>query len=321
VTTTWRSRLGRQIAAYLAVKKALGRHFFSETYMFVQFDRFLAERRATAVTPALFAEWVRTFDHVSPTVRRTRMRIVRNFCLYLRRRDRACFVPDPGGFPAPHVARRPHIFSVEQIARLLRVATKLPARSTSLLRGPVFRLAIVLLYTTGLRRGELVRLSMSDYDPVERTLLVRTSKFHKSRLVALSKSGAEEIERYLRVRRRLPYHADAPLLVSTYHGCRAYSGGSFGLAMRQLFRVAGVRMPDGSYPHVHDLRHTFAVHALLRWYRDGVDVQAKLPALATVMGHVSVASTAYYLALLAPVAEAASDLFERHWRRISTRAR
>lgn len=321
MTATWRSRLGRQIAAYLALKKSLGRSFFSETYLFVQFDRFLAERRAATVTPAVFTAWVRTFDHVSPTVRRTRMRIVRNFCLYLRRRDRACFVPDPSGFPAPHVARRPHIFSVEQIARLLHVATKLPARSTSLLRGPVFRLAIVLLYTTGLRRGELVRLVISDYDPVERTLLVRTSKFHKSRLVALSKSGADELDRYLRVRRRLPHHADAPLLVSNYHGCSAYSGASFGLAMRQLFRVADVRMPDGSYPHVHDLRHTYAVHALLRWYRDGVDVQAKLPALATVMGHVSVASTAYYLALLEPVAEAASDRFEQHWRRISGRTR
>lgn len=321
MTATWRSRLGRQIAAYLALKKSLGRSFFSETYLFVQFDRFLAERRAATVTAAVFTAWVGTFDHVSPTVRRTRMRIIRNFCLYLRRKDRACFVPDPSGFPAPHVARRPHIFSVEQIARLLRVATKLPARSTSRLRGPVFRLAIVLLYTIGLRRGELVRLVMSDYDPVERTLLVRTSKFHKSRLVALSKTGADELERYLRVRRRLPHHADAPLLVSNYHGCRAYSGASFGLAMRRLFRVADVRMPDGSYPHVHDLRHTFAVHVLLRWYRDGVDVQAKLPALATVMGHVSVASTAYYLALLEPVAEAASDLFARHWRRIAGRTR
>jgi integrase/recombinase XerD len=321
VKTTWRSRLGRHIAAYLAGKKALGRRLFSETYIFVQFDRFLAERRAAALTPALFAEWVRTFDHVSPTVRRIRMRVIRNFCLYLRRTDRACFVPDPSGFPSPHVTRRPHIFSVEQIVQLLRVATQLPARSTSLLRGPVFRLAIILLYTTGLRRGELVRLVMSDYDPVECTLLVRTSKFHKSRLVALSKSVADELERYLRVRRRLPCHADAPLLVSNYHGCCAYSGASFGLAMRQLFRVADVRMSDGSYPHVHDLRHTFAVHALLRWYRDGVDVQAKLPALATVMGHVSVASTAYYLALLDPVAEAASDRFERHWRRISGRTR
>jgi len=226
-------------------------------------------------------------------------------------------VPDSSGFPAPHVTRRPHIFSVEEIARLLRVATMLPARSTSLLRGPVFRLAVVLLYTTGLRRGELVRLAMSDYDPVERTLLVRTSKFHKSRLVALSESTVDELEQYLRLRRRLPADADSPLLVNNHHGCSAYSGGSLGQAMRRLFRAADVRTSSGRVPHVHDLRHTFAVHALLRWYRDGVDVQTKLPALATSMGHVSVASTAYYLALLGPVAEAASDRFEKHWRGIS----
>jgi integrase len=313
---TWRSRIGKQIAAYLALKTALGCRFFSETYVFINLDRFLARRRGVSLTPATFAAWVETFAHVSPTVRRTRMRIVRNFCLYLRRFDRTCFVPDPSGFPDPHVPRRPHIFSPEQIVELLRVASKLPARSTSLLRPHVFRLAIVLLYTAGLRRGELVRLTISDYDPAERTLLIRASKFHKSRLVALSSSAADEVERYLRARRRLPHHANAPLLVSNHRGPRAYSGGSFGLAMRHLFHVAKVCARDGRLPHVHDLRHTFAVHALLRWYRAGVDVQAKLPALATAMGHVSVASTAYYLGLLEPVAEAASGRFERHWRKV-----
>jgi integrase len=318
---TWRSRLGRRIAAYLGLKKTLGRRFFSETYVFADLDRFLARRRAATLTPEIFAAWIRSFDHVSPTVKRTRMRLVRNFCLYLRRTSRDCFVPDPSSFPAPHVPRRPHIFSHEQIVQLLRVASQLPARSTSRLRAPVFRLAIVLLYTLGLRRGEVVRLVMSDYDPVEQTLLVRASKFHKSRLVALSRTAADELERYLHARRRWSHHADAPLLISNYHGPHAYSGASFGLAMRRLFRLADVRMPDGRFPRVHDLRHTFAVHALLRWYRDGVDVQAKLPALATAMGHVSVASTAYYLSLLEPVAAAASARFDRYWRKTSASRR
>ena len=111
--------------------------------------------------------------------------------------------------------------------------------------------------------GRIVRLVISDYDPVERTLLVRTSKFHKSRLVALSKSVADELERYLRVHRRLPHHADARLLVGNHRGLRAYSGASFGLALRRLFRVADVRMPDGHFPRVHDLRHSFGTHAAL----------------------------------------------------------
>jgi integrase/recombinase XerD len=256
MSPAWRSRVGQQIAAYLALKTALGRRFFSERYIFVHLDRFLAGRRAAALTSDAFVAWCRTFLQVSPTVRRTRMRVVRNFCLYLRRRDPTCFVPDPSGFPAPHVARRPHIFSQEQIVQLLRVATKLSPRSTSLLRAQVFRLAVVLLYTAGLRRGEVVRLVISDYDPVERTLLVRASKFHKSRLVALSKSTTDEMERYLRARRRLPHHAVAPLLLSNYHGPHAYSGVSFGLAMRRLFRAADVRRSDGRFPRVHDLRHT-----------------------------------------------------------------
>jgi hypothetical protein len=76
MSPAWRSRIGRQIAAYLTLKKSLGRHFFSETYVFADLDRFLAKKRATALTPEIFVEWVGTFAHVSPTVRRTRMRIV-----------------------------------------------------------------------------------------------------------------------------------------------------------------------------------------------------------------------------------------------------
>lgn len=307
-----RSRLGPKIAAYLTLKKALGRRFACETNVLVHLDRFLVRRRLSALSPDAFAAWSMTLDHLTPTVRRNRMRIVRNLCLYLRRSDRDHFVPDPDSFPAPHVPQRPHIFSEAQITKLLHVATSLPSASTSLLRAEVLRISIVLLYTAGLRRGELARLVISDYDATEQTLLVRRSKFHKSRIVALSRSTAVEMERYLRARHRLPHSADAPLLVSNHRGLKAYSGGSLGLAMRRLFRMADVRTSAGRLPRTHDLRHTYAVHALLRWYRAGVDIQAKLPALATAMGHVSIASTAYYLAFLEPVTAAASARFARH---------
>lgn len=311
-----RSRLGPKIAAYLTLKKTLGRRFACETGVLAHLDGFLVRRRLSALSPDAFSAWSMTFDHLTPTVRRNRMRIVRNFCLYLRRSDRDHFVPDPAGFPAHHMPTRPHIFSEAQISKLLRVATSLPSWSTSLLRAAVFRIAIVLLYTAGLRRGELVRLAISDYDATEQTLLVRRSKFHKSRIVALSRSTAVEMERYLRARRRLPHGVDAPLLVSNHGGLKAYSGEGIGMAICRLFRMADIRTSAGRFPRTHDLRHTYAVHALLRWYRAGVDVQAKLPALATAMGHVSIASTAYYLAFLEPVAAAASARFARHCRQI-----
>jgi integrase len=311
-----RSPLGPQITAYLTLKKALGRRFAAETDVLAHLDRFLVRRRIRALSPSAFTAWSMTLDHLTPTVRRNRMRIVRNFCLYLRRSDRSHFVPDPAGFPAHHAPKHPHIFSEAQIAKLLRVATSLPSWSTSLLRAAVLRIAIVLLYTAGLRRGELIRLVISDYDATEQTLLVRRSKFHKSRIVALSKSTAVEIERYLRARRRFPHDDDAPLLVTNHGGFKAYSGGGIGVAMHRLFRMVGIRTFTGRVPRTHDLRHTHAVHALLRWYRAGVDIQAKLPALAIAMGHVSIASTAYYLAFLEPVAAAASARFARHCRQI-----
>ncbi len=90
---------------------------------------------------------------------------------------------------------------------------------------------------------------------------------------------------------------------------RGYSAGGFGQAMRGLFQQAGIRTPDGRRPRLHDTRHAFAVNALWRWYRNGEDVQAKLPLLATYMGHVSIISTAYYLPFVEQLATAASARF------------
>ena len=307
------SALGPAITEYLTLKRALGRDCRTEAWVLGQFDMFLAAREATAVTSEIYTSWCVSHADLAPNTRRHRMWIVRKLCVYLRRRDPTCFVPDTSGFPAPRAPRPPHIFTEEEIARILHVASELRPRSTSPLCGPMYRLALVLLYTAGLRRGELVRLVLSDYDPVEHTLLVRASKFHKSRLVALSPDAAHEMDSYIDARRALhPSSEDDPLFVSNCRGLRARSGAGLGGGLRRLFVRAGVRTTSGHPPRVHDLRHTYAVHVLLRWYRAGVSPQAKLPILAASMGHVSVASTAYYLALIDPIAEAASGLFARH---------
>ena len=311
------SALSPTITSYLMLKKALGRRFSVETDVLAHLDRFLAAQicdSGDALDSQRFTAWTLTLAHLLPTVRRKRMGIVRNLCLYLRRSEPDCFVPDPSSFPAPHTPLRPHIFTEEQIIRLLSVTATLRPRSDTPLCAEVFRLAIVLLYTAGLRRGELVRLVLADYDSAERTLLIRASKFHKSRLVALSEDAAREMDLYLRARRRLPHDPSSPLLVNRCGGLRAYSGASFGHSLHHLFRRANIRTTQGHIPRVHDLRHTHAVHALLRWYRAGVDVQAKLPVLATAMGHVSIASTAYYLPFLEPIAQAASERFAHHCR-------
>jgi integrase len=165
-----------------------------------------------------------------------------------------------------------------------------------------------------MRRGEIVRLTLGDYDPGECTLLIRESKFHKSRLLPLSPDGMREINGYLEARRtrQRSVAAEQPLLWNPYHGGNGYSESAFSQVMRALFQAAQIHTATGALPRVHDIRHTFAVHALLRWYRSGVDVRAKLPFLAAYMGHVSIASTEYYLHFVDELAAAASDRFASH---------
>ena len=200
------------------------------------------------------------------------------------------------------------------LVRLLAAACTLARSPNSPLRPENMRLAIVLLYTTGLRRGELTRLTVGDYDLPQRTLAIRQSKFHKSRLVPVSADTAREVESLIemRGRRRLPAGADSPLLWNRSPRTGGYSGGALSGAMQALFRRAGVRTATGQLPRTHDFRHGFAVTALLRWYRAGLDVQAKLPFLAAYMGHVSIVSTAYYLQFVEPLASAASARFADH---------
>ena len=311
---TFRSVIAPAITAFLDLKRALGCQYVRETAVLAQLDRFLETRRATALTADHFAAWAKTQADITPRVRRDRMRIVRNLCLYQQRTDPNCFVPDPKGFPKADPPRPPFIFSRGQIAALLQAASGLQPTHLSPLRAEVFRLALTLLYTAGLRQHELVRLTVSDYDRCQRTLHVRESKFHKSRLTALSASAACEVDRYLAARRRIPCADDAPLLANLYGPGQAYSCAGLVEGLQSLFRAVGIRDAAGRPPRVHSLRHTHAVHVLLRWYRAGVDPQAKLPTLAASMGHVSVQSTAYYLTLLDPVVEEASVRFARHVR-------
>ena len=117
------------------------------------------------------------------------------------RTEPTCFVPDPSLFPHLHQPVQPYIFTEAEIDRLLQETDRLERPPESPLRPELFRLAITLLYTTGLRRGELLRMTTGDYEPRERTLLVRESKFHKSRLLPLSPDATHELEGYLQARR------------------------------------------------------------------------------------------------------------------------
>jgi integrase/recombinase XerD len=149
-------------------------------------------------------------------------------------------------------------------------------------------------------------------------LRIRASKFHKSRLVSLSTSACEELRRYLKLRSKTRHGTcpTAPLLFNGKRASSCYSGGGLGQAVYRLLIKADIRDSSGNRARVHDMRHSFAVAALRRWYEAESDVQSNLPKLALYMGHVSIVSTAYYLRHMPAVVSRAGERFERSYARM-----
>jgi integrase/recombinase XerD len=298
------------ITRYLRHRRALGRRYDAEEWTLRSLRDFLVQRHQPDLCASLFDEWCRGFESLSSNVRRNRQRMVRNFCLYRQRTEPQCFIPDINWFARPQPHAPPIILTPAQVGRLLQLAGQCRSTPTSPLHPHVLKLAVVLLYTAGLRRGELLRLNLADVDAQAGLLRVRESKFHKSRWVPLSTDARRELRRYLTHRLvTLDAAPTSPLLCNLSRGLRGYTGNGLRYGIGRLLLRAGIRDVQGRVPRIHDFRHTFAVQALLRWYRQGVDVQSNLPKLALYMGHVSITSTVYYLRWIPEVQELASDRF------------
>lgn len=317
MSTKYRSSIGPVIRRFVALKQSLGLSYFEQAKILLSLDRFLADRRESFrdLSAEAFHEWCKSFTRLQDSTRRLWMQTVRELCLYRRRSEPGCFAPDKSTFPTRQQSIRPYIFSVSEIQRLLEQSCCLTRHPYSSLRPELFRLVIVLLFTTGLRHGELLRITVGDYYQNERTLFIRASKFHKSRLLPLRDDVSREVDSYLnaRRRRRLPVTPDTLLVSNTYKGGTAYSSYGLLLNVKRILKLANIEKPDGRLPRIHDFRHSFAVNALLRWYRSGVDVQAKLPLLSAYMGHVNIGSTYYYLHFVEPLASLASKRFACHY--------
>jgi integrase len=120
--------------------------------------------------------------------------------------------------------------------------------------------------------------------------VVRSSKFGKSREVSLQASTVAALAAYARRRDQLQMVRTAPSFFVSIVGTRLLYADIL-ITFRQLTAAAGIGAQSSLCPHIHDLRHSFAVHVLVDWYHNGEDVQARLPSLATYLGHVEPRST------------------------------
>jgi integrase len=207
--------------------------------------------------------------------------------------------------------RVPFIFDIVQARSLLAATAALPDNSRARQRGPTYRAIFGLCYGLGLRAGEACGLRLGDVQTDRNLLVVRGGKFGKSRLVPHGPQIAELVGAQVERRRTAFPESDATAPLFTFDGRRCIHTGTASQVFHSLVRTLRLTSPDGvSPPRLHDLRHSFAVGCLLRWYRDGADPASKLHQLSTFMGHVDPTSTAVYLGITPGLLSLANLRFE-----------
>jgi len=297
------------VADYLALRREMGYELRSQGLLLLDFARF-ADRQGHVgpITVDLARRWAMSTRASESRAAARRLSVVRQFARHRLAFDAATQVP-PVGLLGPETAarRQPHVYSDEEIALLLRAAALLRPRGG--LRPRTYVAFFSLLASTGLRLCEARLLPCRDVDLAEGLLVVREGKFRKSRVVPLHPTSTAALARYATCRDRT-----APRSEFFFRTDRAPALGYFGIertfaTLRR--RLGWTRRGGARQPRIHDLRHTFAVRRLLRWYEEGADVDRKVHALATYLGHAGVAGTYWYLTAVPELMAVTSRRFDQ----------
>jgi len=302
-------RFDAAVKDYISSRRALGRASRVDEYVLHRLRSYLGRAGYSDLDSGSFAGWRRRLRHCSHNTQLDWTMMVVRFCRYRRRRETRCFLPQRWTLGRRRPYALPTPINADQVRRLLEFVAGCPPIASRPLAHAAHRLAIVLLYTAGLRRGEAAQLRMEDVDAESGVVHVCGSKFHKSRWVPLSQSATRELRAYLRARAAVVPRAAHNRMLLCSRASRGYTTEGLSSAVRGAMSRSGIWANASRLPRVHDYRHAFAVAAPRRWYEEGRDVQSELPKLSMYMGHVSIASTAYYLRFMPAVVTLASERF------------
>ncbi len=283
--------LARAVNDYLATRRALGFKLERDGQLLPDFVAWLDQAGLSTVTVDAAVAWASRPTHADLSWWAARLAVVRGFARWLAAFDAANEVPPADLLPAHSVRAEPYPYTDDDVVGLMRAARALRHP----LKAATYETLVGLLAVSGMRIGEAIRLDRADVDWDEALLVVRHAKFDKSREIVLHPTTIDALRAYSAVRdRHVPCPATPALFVSTVGTRLIYQ--NVHAVWLELVNHAGLqpRSPR-CRPRPHDLRHRFAVTTLLRWYRTGADVEARLPQLSTYLGHAAPSDTYWYL--------------------------
>jgi site-specific recombinase XerD len=306
------SCLAAQMDRFINLRRLSGTDYHSQTRLLGYFDRFLVQQgfNRPHITREITDSYQQGFTTLAPRTQGNRMCVLRQFCKYLAGSNPQSYVPQPLKMIRSHGAHQPYIYQPRQLRALLAAAAGLAPPGS--LRPHTYRTLLGLLYSTGIRIGEALALNLHDVQPSTQWLYIAEGKFRKARWVALSDSTGRALCHYIDRRlKNVPHSPDSPLLLNERR--RRLCQSTVNQTFRGLLQKCDIAHNKRTGPRIQDLRHSFAVHRLLAWYRQGQDVNARLPALATYMGHVDISSTHVYLQPTAELLEQVHQRFRNYY--------
>jgi integrase len=314
-------KLRKAIDDYLQLRRGLGYKLEGYERHLWGFAEFLEKEHATRITTSLALRFATGNTHIDSGGWVQRMCAVRGFARYWQALDPTSEIPPTGLLRCPRKRAKPRLCSQQELIRLLGATDRDRPTRTRGLRPWTLYVLFGLLAVTGMRVSEAIHLRSDDVDWTEGLLTIRDTKFGKSRLVPLHQSTLELLrsyatrrDRFLRGGWRGAKAQRASGLFFVSNRGTSLSDGYLRYSFRDLIRKAGLAPHGQPCMRIHDLRHRFAVESLRQWYReDRTNVEARLPALATFLGHVNVAATYWYLSSTPALQAAAIGRVESHW--------
>jgi integrase/recombinase XerD len=272
-----------------------------------QFVTWLEGTGAETITTEAAITWARLSTAANPMTLSHRLGAVRGFARYLRTIDPATEIP-PAGLFGKQQRLTPYIYSPEEIGRLVRAARQLDPP----LRAATYEALFGLLGASGMRVGEGLRLLREDVDLADGVIRLRHTKFDRDRLVPLHPSTTVALRAYAARRDRLcPQPGTGTFFIS--HVGTALRHSPVHATFLTMLASAGITTATSDHPRIHDLRHSMVVNTQIDWQRDGVDVASRLPVLSTYLGHVSPASTYWYLSAVPELMQLAAAGLDRRF--------
>src|SRR5213080_769126 len=297
-STGFQSILAPFMDQFLQEKHACGYAYHEPIRILHRLDDFLVQEGLTTLELPRSAarNWLAKKPHESASTQQQRIILIRQFSTFLLRAGYPAHVPD-----STLAARNPSTFvprmlTDEELGKFFQAVDALEPTARSPLRHLIMPEVFRLLYGCGFRVGEVLKLRVRDVDLNQGIITVRQGKFRKDRFVPPALPLVNRLQKYAaHFEKRSP---DAIFFPGLSGG--AVSPRTVYMVFRQLLLQCGIpHAGRGKGPRIHDARHLFAVRVLRRWYQEGADLDAKLPLLATYLGHVNLSGTQRYLHLTA----------------------